>query len=277
MLTAHLITHQCVTLDYCFESTIHSMMDLCDDIYINDGSSTDGTLDILYKLQEQYGKDRIKIFARNWLHNRRMWADEKNFLLDKIPKDNYVICIDADEVIHEDDMDLINISIKRGIAVLSFDMIHFYGRPTHYIEGPAWYKQHTRLFHNSLGIRLLHIDKGCADDLVWPDNYPAHMGRNFNPGAKIFHYGNCRDPKALGMKSKKADDLYQYSNEYSNEYSNGNLASPRSFTYDFDNVKTKLFNGIHPKYVKEWVDQHKNQDTFFNANDNNVNKLWCFN
>jgi glycosyltransferase involved in cell wall biosynthesis len=76
------------------------MLDFCEDIYINDGGSTDGTLDILYQLQNEYGKDRVKLFERTWQHNRKMWADEKNFILDKVPMSNYNICIDADEVIH---------------------------------------------------------------------------------------------------------------------------------------------------------------------------------
>jgi hypothetical protein len=272
MISAHLITHQCVELDYCLEATIRSMMDLCDNIYINDGNSTDGTQDLLYSLQNEYGKDRVKIFIRNWQHNRQMWAAEKNFILDKIPMDAYILAIDADEVIHENEMYLIKKAVEKNIVSISFNVIHFYGRPTHYIEGPAWYKQHTRLWHKSTGIRLVHRDKGCADDVLWPDGFPAHLGRHQNCGANIYHYGNCRDPKALGRKAKKADDLYQYSNEYIG----GLLAEPRSFTYAFDKVGAKLFKGQQPKYIKEWFDLHKDQETFYEADDNTTNKLWCF-
>ena len=104
IISAHMITHQAIVLDYCFEATIRCMMDLCDDMYINDGKSNDGTLDILYSLQKEYGSDRIKIWERAWQHTRRMWTDEKNFILDKIPQENYVLAIDADEVLHEKDM-----------------------------------------------------------------------------------------------------------------------------------------------------------------------------
>ena len=272
LISAHLITHQCVILDYCLEATIRSMMDLCDDIYINDGRSNDGTQDILYALQNEYGKDRIKIFVREWQHNRRMWTDEKNFILDKIPMDAYILAIDADEVLHEEEMSLIKKAVDRGITSIAFDVIHFYGRPTHHIVGPNWYKQHTRLWHRSTGIRLLHRERGCADDVLWPDGYPAHMGRYLKCGAKIYHYGNCRDPKALGMKAKKADDLYQYSNAYVG----GKVAEPRSFTYAFDTVGAVPFTGSQPKYIKEWYDRHKDQPTSYNAGDNEQNKLWCF-
>lgn len=272
MISAHLITHQCLTLDYCVEATIRSMMDLCSDIYINDGNSTDGTLDLLYALQNEYGKDRVRLFVREWQHNRRMWTEEKNFILDKIPLDNYILAIDADEVLHESEMDYIRRAVHDDHKAIAFNVIHFYGRPSNHIDGPAWYKQHTRLWKRSTGIRLKHFDKGCADDVVWPDGFPAHLGRNFNCGAKIYHYGNCRSPVALGMKSKKADDLYQNSSAYTG----GLLAKPRSFTYDFGNVPTKPFTGTHPKYAHDWVARHENQQTFYDADDGAHNKLWCF-
>lgn len=273
MISAHLITHQCMVLDYCVEATIRCMMDLCDDIYINDGNSTDGTLDLLYSLQNEYGKDRINLWVRNWHHTRRMWTDEKNFILDKIPMDAYVLAIDADEVLHERDFHLIKSAVNNNIKASSFNVIHFYGRPTHYIQGPMWYRSHTRLWHRSTGIRLVHRERGCADDVLWPDGSPAHLERHTCCGARIYHYGNCRHPRALGMKSKKADDLYRSSVNYVG----GKLASPRSFTYAFDTVGVIEFKDTHPKYISEWYESHKDQPTSYNANDGEINKLWCFN
>ena len=272
MIIAHLITHQCILLDYCIEASICSMMDFCDAVYINDGKSTDGTLDVLYTLQREFGTQRLRIWERDWSHTRKMWTEERNFLIDKIPNNAYVACIDADEVIHEEDMSKIKASVDLNIPAISFNVIHFYGRPTHFIEGPAWYRQHTRIWKKTTGIRWLHRQQGCADDLVWPNGMPAHLQGHINCGAFIYHYGNCRDPRALGMKSKKADDLYQGSEEYIG----GLLPKPRSFNYAFDKVGVKEFKGSHPKYIKEWYKVHKDQTTYYDAGDNANNKLWCF-
>ena len=273
MISAFLITHQCMVLDYCLDATIRSIMDFCDDVYINDGNSTDGTKDIINSLATEFGKDRIKVWYRDWVYNRSMWANEKNFLLDKMTNNDYILAVDADEVFHEDEFVLIHDAIKGGFKSIAFHVIHFYGRPTHFIEGPAWYKEHTRLWHKSTGIKLLHREGGCADDLVWPNGLPAHVVNKYNCGANIYHYGNCRDPRALGMKSKKADDLYQYSNAYSG----GKISGPRSFSYAFDKVGAKLFEGSQPKYIKSWYDKHKDQPTEFYVDDGEANKLWCFN
>jgi hypothetical protein len=101
---------------------------------------------------------------------------------------------------------------------------------------------------------------------------PAHLSRKKNSNAVLYHYGNCRDPKALGMKAKKADDLYQNSSAYVG----GLLAEPRSFTYAFEKIKTNRFEFSHPKYIKDWYELHKNQPTKYDAGDNDENKLWCF-
>lgn len=271
-VSAHLITHQCLELDFCVEAAIRSALDFCDDIYINDGGSTDGTLELLFALKNEYGKDRIKLYERVWKHDRRMWADEKNFILDKIPNDAYVLCLDADEVIHEDDMPKIKALVAKGFPSISFDVIHFYGRPTNYIEGPNWYKSHTRMWKRSTGIRIVHRENGCADDVLWPSGHPAHFYGHTPSGARIFHYGNCRSPQALGRKAKKADDLYQNSKAYKD----GSLAESRSFTYDFDNIQTKVFENTHPKYILDWYNRHKDQETTFVAGEGKINKLWCF-
>lgn len=271
-LIAHLITHQCLELDFCVEATIRSMMDLCDEVYINDGNSTDGTLDIINSLKVEYGKDRLKLFVKDWNHTRRMWADEKNFLLDKIPNDVYVLCIDADEVIHENDIPLVRKAMLNGVDTLSFKMLHFYGRPTHYIKGSNWYSRHTRLWKRSTGIRLVHRPGGCADDLLWPDGRPAHLSGCIKSEAVIYHYGNCRSPEAMGRKSKKADDLYQNSDSYKD----GTLAESRAFSYAFDKVGAHLFEGSHPKYIRDWYLSHKDQPTDFKIFNEKPNKLWCF-
>lgn len=272
MISANMMTHQCVELDFCLEASIRCALDICDDVYISDGKSTDGTLDLLYSLQNEYGKDRVRVFEREWSHTRAMWTEERNWILDKIHEDAYVLAIDADEVFNEKDISGIKDLIKSNVQAISFPVIHFYGRPTHHIVGPAWYKRHMRLFRKDTGIYWLHRPSGCADDILWPDGFPAHMGRNYNSNFILYHYGNCRNPKALGMKAKKADDLYQNSQEYKD----GSIAKPRSFTYAFDTSGAKVFKGSQPKYIQNWYDSHKDQPTSYNAGDAEQNKLWCF-
>jgi hypothetical protein len=255
IISAFMITYQCVILDFTLEATIRCCLDLCDYMYVNDGKSTDGTLDILYTLQREYGKDRLIIFERDWEHSRVFWTDQKNFLIDLIPNDYYLLAIDADEVFHEKDFVHIRMLSDNGYKAISFPVIHFYGRPTYYINGPGWYMSHTRWWRKDSGIKLFHGIGGCADDVVWPNHVSAHVFGHYRSQAALYHYGNCRHPRALGLKTKKADDLYANSDRYLD----GSLPAYVAFDYEFDKQPVKLFKGTHPKYIKEWFESHKDQ------------------
>jgi glycosyltransferase involved in cell wall biosynthesis len=271
LIYACMLSHQCLELDYPIEASIRCALDLCDVVMINDGKSTDGTLDLLYKLQDEFGSDRLLVFEKVWRHDRSLWAAQRNFLIDLVEPKDYIFAIDADELIHEDDFSKIRQFTDRGVGVLSFPVVHFYGRPTHYIQGSAWYNRHTRLWRKNTGIKIVQRPGGCADDVLWPDGYAAHLGRYVDSAVTIYHYGNCRDPRALGRKSKKADDLYQNSEAYLD----GSLSADLSFDYAFEKSGAKIFTGAHPKYINQWYDMHKEQDTTYLIG-GKIKKLWCF-
>lgn len=260
MLSGLLITYQCVIQDYTVEACVRSMLDIVDTVYINDGKSTDGTLDLLYSLEGEYGKDRVVIIEKNWVHDREFWARERNYILDNYIKEGWVLSLDADEVLHENELDNIRKAIDVSkIKSLSFDVIHFYGDPNHVISGPAWFVRHTQLWHKNTGIRWVHRPGGCADDILWPNGEPAHIIKHEPTHAILYHYGHCRSPKAMGMKVYRADDLYRNSKEYVS----GKLADLHSWRYDMSRGGINEFTGTHPKYVKDWVEDHVNQKLEF--------------
>lgn len=274
-LSAFTTTYQCMLMDYPIEAMVRCAMDFCDDLYLNDGGSTDGTKDLIYTLQNEYGKDRIKIYETVWPHDRDFWTVPKNFLLDKIPQENGVLCLDADDLLHEDDITKVKAVLPKldSNMSISFSFIHFYGLPDLYIEGPAWYKYQTRLWKSSSGIRYKNIPGGCADDLMYPDGRYAHVQSCRYSGITMYHYGNCRAPQALGMKARRADDLYQCSERYKD----GSLPEPLSFDYGVEKLNLNKFESTHPKYVKEWYESHKNQATKYIAKEGDIpDKLWCF-
>jgi len=244
-------------------------MDFCDNVYVNDGRSTDGTLDILYTLQNEYGKDRVIIVEKDWNHDRAFWADERNYLLNIIPKRNFVLNLGADECIHENDYNKILSSLSRlsNKKTLQFWVKHFYGLPSYVISGPLWSKVLTKVWRNDTGIRYYNRPGGCADDPLWPDKSPVHFIRCINNGATAYHYGHCRHPKAVGMKNVKADALYKNSTEFKD----GSLPQIKSYDYKLDEFVTNggvyPFQGTHPKHMKKWVEVHANQPTIWEVGD----------
>lgn len=257
------ILYQGIKLDYCFEESIRASLDLCDDVYINDGGSTDGTRDVLASLENEYGKNRIKIYDRKWVHDRGFWANERNFLLDKIPNNNYVLNLGADECLHEKDFKSIrNVLYSLGSEkALQYYVMHFYGLPTYYIQGPAWSKVLTKTWCNDTGIKYINRPGGCADDPLWPNGRPVHFANCINIGVIAYHYGHCRHPKAVETKNQKAHSLYRGESKYVD----GSFPEIKKYDYQLERyIKTggaRLFTSSHPKYMKMWVENHKNQST----------------
>jgi len=237
----------------------------CDDVYVNDGMSTDGTRDILYTLQQEYGKDRLKIFEREWVHTKKFWAEQRNYILDQIPSSNFIINVGADEIFPDEDLPKIRRFVDEGNheTSLVFRAVHFYGRPTHAIEGPDWAVWLTKLWSNRTGIRYINRQGGCADDPCWPNGQPAHWVNRKDYGVRVYHYGHCRDPKAVGIKNKKASMLYQGKTDLAD----GSLPEISTYDYRFDELLAKgalkEFTGKHPEVMKGWVEKHINQETFW--------------
>lgn len=266
-LSAVYITYQCKELDYCFEESMRSSLDLCDKVYVNDGGSTDGTLDILKTLENTYGKDRFILVERKWKHDRSFWSAERNFLLDLIPNSDYVLNIAADECFHEKHFSLIRDNlVKMGNRKgMQFKAVHFYGTPAYTISGKSWARVLTKLWSNSTGIRYLNRNGGCADDPIWPNKTPVHFNKVYRTDVPVYHYGHSRSPKAVGIKNKKADELYKNSKKYLNG------ALPEINTYDYNLAHfievgaAKPFEGTHPKYMLDWVNNHIDQDIKWNS------------
>lgn len=263
VLSAVYIMYQCVTLDYCFKESVEASLDLCDKVYINEGKSTDGTRDILYALQQHYGKDRLIIHERDWKHDRAFWTDERNYLLDIIPKSDYVINLAADECLHEMHFPMIRNALPElsNTSAMQFHALHFYGLPSYVISGPQWAKVLTKLWRNDTGIKYVNRPGGCADDPLWPNGAPVHFYRCINKGIPVLHYGHCRAPQAVGIKNKKADDLYAGRADYSD----GSLPEINEYDYRLEefikNGGVKRFTQPHPKYMKGWVERHATQET----------------
>ena len=262
-LSAVYITYQCIRLDYCFKESMEASLDLCDKVFVNDGKSTDGTRDILYTLQQKYGKDRFILIERDWKHDRAFWAEERNYLLDIIPKNDYVINLGADECLHENNFTTIRGTLPQlsNNKALQFMAVHFYGQPSYVISGPNWARVLTKLWRNDTGIRYINRQGGCADDPLWPNGTPVHFCNCINKKVPVLHYGHCRSPKAVGMKNRKADDLYAGRADYSD----GHLPTIQKYDYRLEHfIQTggvKKFSGTHPKYMEPWVRAHKDQKT----------------
>src|SRR5882672_7927258 len=69
---------------------IESLQGLCDVIFIVDGGSTDGMVELLTDRKDIY---KLKIFTNTFVTLRQ----QRQFLLDQTPRDHWIVVIDQDE------------------------------------------------------------------------------------------------------------------------------------------------------------------------------------
>jgi glycosyltransferase involved in cell wall biosynthesis len=99
-ISCFLIVRNTLNQGYPFVKAIAQALPVCDEMLVGDGESTDGTLEVLKRLEQLNPKIRVYVDpwpGKGFAHDLR-WAT--NTLMQKC-KGEYVLYIQANEVIHE--------------------------------------------------------------------------------------------------------------------------------------------------------------------------------
>ena len=131
-VSGYTTTYNCVAQQYPFERSIKSMLQFCDEVCVVDGGSTDGTLEVLMKLQESYeGRVKVKEIKRDWNHPRFAVFDGlQKAEARKMCTGDFCWQMDSDEIVHENDAlkisDLCS-KIPSNIDIVSLPVIEYWG------------------------------------------------------------------------------------------------------------------------------------------------------
>lgn len=239
-------------LGYPFVQSIKSILPIVDEFIIALGPCEDETEKMIQDIKDS----KIKIIHTNWNENMKdrgyVYGQQKMIAQFNCSGD-WAFYLEADEVVHENDLENITNSMKKylndkDVEALVFDYIHFYGNANSYIDSPGWYRREARIIKNSIrsyapdGLFWLVLDKNKIG------RYPKAALSN----AKIYHYGWVRSEEQMNLKSKKVQKYWN--KKYTAiDYSN------------IDPTIIKKFNGTHPKVIQEWLPK---SDGIFKANPN---------
>lgn len=130
-LSGYSTTYNCVNQDYPFVESITSLLDVCDEVVVVDGGSTDGTWDVLREMSEENPRLKIAQVERDWNHPRHSVFDglQKAAARDLCTGD-FCWQQDVDEIIHENDYqkirDLIQ-NIPKGTNLIALPVTEFWG------------------------------------------------------------------------------------------------------------------------------------------------------
>lgn len=200
------------------------------------------------ELIESIDSDKVKIIDRVWSEQAfvdgKIFADETSFALSECSGD-WCIYLQADEVLHENDLNIIQKACKqylhdKKIDGFLFNYHHFWGDYNHYLPFHGWYKNEIRIVRNNIGV------------YSYKDAQSFRKGGNEKLNvaaidAYIYHYGWVRPPSIMQSKKKEQDSMHHGKNAISKDYQS------KSPEFDYGSLKkTVTFPGSHPEVMKEF-------------------------
>lgn len=229
-----------IKMDYPFREAIRSALPLCDTFWVSVGQSDDGTREAV----EALGDSRIRIIDAVWDLNLRqggaVLAMETNKLLAQLPPADWVLILQADEVLHEADYPAIRAAMHRWrsdrrVEGLLFDYLHFYGSYEWTGASRRWYRREVRIIRRDPAIQAYRDAQGFR-----------RQGRKLQvklAGARIFHYGWVRPPEAQLVKFEEMNRFW-HSDEWIARH------KPERFIYHTTDL-LRRYEGSHPAVMAE--------------------------
>ena len=200
------ILRNVVQLDYPFEESIRSLLPLVDELVVAVGDSSDGTWEAVQRI----GDPKIKPFRSRWdlsARGGRVLSQQTNLALQRC-RGPWAVYLQADEVLHEDSLDLLRAALLEHLQCrtegLLFDYHHFHG--SYDWVGADWRSWYPRAFRAvKVGVGIESAGDAAGFRIRQHGRFRGLIGAH--SGARIFHYGWCRQPAAMEAKQANLDRL----------------------------------------------------------------------
>jgi glycosyltransferase involved in cell wall biosynthesis len=243
------IARNAIRYGYPLEASLRSLLPLVDELVVAVGKSEDKTLELVRSL----GSPKIRVLPTVWdLSSRsggRVLSEQTNLALARCTGD-WAVYLQADEVLHEDDLGLIEASCARHLNSplegLRFRYLHFYGSyQTVQDHWRKWYRTAVRAVKTGRGI----VSVGDAYGFRVDRGGRQRRLMSLACGARVFHYGWSRPPGVMAEKQKNLDRLYH------DDAAVARLAAQAAKVEAFyaDRGHLKAFRGSHPAVMNAAV------------------------
>jgi glycosyltransferase involved in cell wall biosynthesis len=231
-------------LDYCWEEAARSLLAFCDEVVICDCESDDGTKQAIDKWASE--DSRITPVTFLWTDPRgdiSWWPTFLNYARHHA-KSDWVIQLDADEILHEDSHAEVRQAVENKTPLIC-QRYNFWRDAQHLIP-----------HGHCCGYEVVRVG---PQPWFLPSDYPDIRASQIVSAAKpstvkIMHYGFLRRREAVFAKMREIQRIWL--NGYDSrleaaEAEGGNwMADQRVAEW----VKDLLpFNGTHPEIIKPWL------------------------
>ena len=234
-----------IDLYYPVVESIRSALPICDEFIVAAGDSSDGTTALLGAI----GDPKVRIIETEW--DERLFsrgfsnAAQTNIALAACRGD-WCLSLQADEVLHEDDLDALGARLRRyrddrRVDGLVFEYRHFYADYDHYQDAHSWYRREVRVVRGGRGIRSWKSAQGFR-------HADGAKLRVVPAGARIFHYGWVRPPRGMTRKTRALAEVHlgiDGARRYVPDLEQG---------YDFGQLHGRTpFTGTHPAVMRQRI------------------------
>jgi glycosyltransferase involved in cell wall biosynthesis len=238
------IVRNAIKFDYPVRESILSVLPLCDEFIVLVGNSDDGTLEMVKSISP-----KITVCQSTWndtlREGGRVLAEETNKAFDLVdPKSDWAFYIQADEVLHEEDIPVLQKVMEQHlhnyeVEGLLFNYTHFYGSYSYVGDSRRWYRNEIRVIRNNKQIRSYRDAQGFR-----LNNRKLKVKK---ANARIFHYGWVKHPVHQKEKEKSFHRMW-----HSDEWMKQHVAETNEF--DYSQIDLLLaFTGTHPKVMQERI------------------------
>ncbi|MCP4703461.1 MAG: hypothetical protein GY865_02530 [candidate division Zixibacteria bacterium] len=195
---------------------------------------------------ESIGSSKIIIFDRPWdkklFIDGHIFRDETTFALNQC-KGDWCFYLQADEVVHENDLETIkqacNIYIDdTEVEGMLFNYNHFWGDYDHYLYHHGWYQKEIRIVRNNIG-----VESFCdAQSFRIKNTQKLNV---IQLPSFIYHYGWVRPPQLMIEKKEEQDSMHHGVNEKEQKEETKEV-------YDYGPLgRLPVFDGTHPNVMNQ--------------------------
>ncbi len=232
-----------------FIEAIQSILPICHELIAVVGDSVDGTRELI----TQINSPKIKIIDTVWDMSLReggkIFAQQANMGLKAIAGD-WAFHIQADEVIHENDLPTIEAAVHKYaqeevVDGLLFPFLHFWGDYRHVQNSRRVHRKEIRVFKNNKQVRSYRDSQGFR---IYPslETYDSgkHKGKKLAVkyiDTPVYHYNGVKDSSAM-LEKNTLDYFYGHNKE----------KDTRPFNYHTV-PRVKEFTGTHPSIMAKRI------------------------
>ncbi|HMO60602.1 MAG TPA: glycosyltransferase family 2 protein [Ferruginibacter sp.] len=238
-----------VRYGYPVVESLRSVLPLVDEMIVCAGDSEDETEVLIKSVNDSKIKLVHSVWDKSLTKGGAVLAAETNKALDATCADaDWLLYIQADEVLHEKDYALIRQAMEQykndtRVDGLLFKYYHFYGSFRYTGDGRSWYTREIRIVRNNKAIRSYRDAQGFR----WQNNSKLRVKEI---DAHIYHYGWVREPKVMIKKISNFNRLYIPGFDKTPEAQ----TLQNTAQFDYSGVDTlALFTGTHPAVMQERV------------------------